>query len=86
MTGTRTPGQISRQPARLRRAGFEILQTEVDEIDVPHRRVKTTKTEMAFDRLVIALGAELAPDALPGFADEATTSTRWMGRRPPARR
>ncbi len=71
MTGTRRPGQVSSQRARLRRAGIEVLRAEAREIDLTSRSVKTSKAEIGFDRLVIALGAELAPGALPGFPDAA---------------
>jgi sulfide:quinone oxidoreductase len=71
MTGTRRPGQVSAQRARLRRAGIEVVQAEAREIDLTGRRVKTSEAEIGFDRLVVALGAELAPDALPGFPDAA---------------
>src|SRR5579864_8341377 len=71
MTGARRPDQISADRRRLRRAGIEVLEAEIVEIDPTHRRVKTTEAEVAFDRLVIALGAELAPDALEGFAEAA---------------
>jgi sulfide:quinone oxidoreductase len=71
MTGARRSGQVSAQRARLRREGIEILQAEAREIDVSGRRVKTSEAEIGFDRLVIALGAELAPAALPGFTEAA---------------
>ena len=48
-----------------------MLQAEVLEIDPTHRTVKTSGAELSFDRLVIALGAELAPDLLAGFAQAA---------------
>ncbi len=71
MTGTRRPGQVSAQRARLRRAGIEVVQAEAREIDLTGRRVKTSGAGIGFDRLVIALGAELAPGALPGFPGAA---------------
>jgi len=71
MTGARRPAQITTDRRRLRRAGIEVLQTEVLGIDPAHHRVKTADAEVAFDRLVGSPGAELVPDALPGFADAA---------------
>jgi sulfide:quinone oxidoreductase len=71
MTGARRPAQISTDRRCLRRAGIEVLQADVGEIDPTHHRVKTSEGEMSCDRLVIALGAELAPDALPGFGEAA---------------
>jgi sulfide:quinone oxidoreductase len=71
MTGARRPEQVSRDRHRLRRAGVEVLQAEVLGIDLADRTVKTSQAELSFDRLVVALGAELAPEALPGFAQAA---------------
>jgi sulfide:quinone oxidoreductase len=71
MTGARRPAQVSTDRRRLRRAGIEVLQADVLEIDPTHHVVKTSEAELGFDRLVIALGAELVPDALPGFAEGA---------------
>lgn len=71
MTGARRPEQISTDRRRLRRAGIEVLEAEVLEIDPARRTVTTSEAELSFDRLVIALGAELAPEAMPGFADAA---------------
>ena len=71
LTGARRPEQISTDRRRLRRSGIEVLEAEVLEIDPAHRKVKTFEAELLYDSLVIALGAELAPDALPGFADAA---------------
>jgi sulfide:quinone oxidoreductase len=71
MTGARRPGQVSARRARLRREGIEILRAEARDIDLSGRRVTTSEAEIGFDRLVIALGAELAPGALPGFTEAA---------------
>ena len=71
MTGARRPEQISTDRRRLRRSGIEVLEAEVLEIDPAHRKVKTSEAELSYDSLVIALGAELAPEELPGFADAA---------------
>lgn len=38
---------------------------------MPNRRITTTKNSIGFDYLVIALGAELAPEFIPGFAEGA---------------
>jgi len=71
MTGTRRSEQVSADRRRLRRAGIEVLQADVHEIDLTGRRIKTSEAEVDFDRLVIALGADLVPDAVEGFAEAA---------------
>lgn len=60
MSGARRPGQITANLAAMRRHGIEILQADVLEIDTDSRSVKTTETALTYDRLVLALGAELA--------------------------
>ncbi len=71
MTGARRPAQISTDRRRLRRSGIEVVHSEVLDIDPTSHKVMTDEGELRFDRLVIALGAELASDALPGFTDTA---------------
>lgn len=71
LDGTRSAGQISSDRRRPRRAGIEVLEAEVLAIEPDQRRVRTSEGERSYDRLVIALGAELAPEALPGFAESA---------------
>ena len=71
MTGARRPEQVGRDLARLGRHGIEVHRAEILEIDPEHRRIKTSEAELGYDALVVSLGAELAPDALPGFAEGA---------------
>ncbi len=71
MAGTRRPEQITAGLDRLSRRDIDVVRAEVLEIDTGGRVVKTTEAALPYDRLVIALGAELAPEELPGFAEEA---------------
>jgi sulfide:quinone oxidoreductase len=71
MTGARRPEQISADRRHLRRSGIEVVEAEVLGIDPGRHEVKTSAADLSYDRLVIALGAELAPESLPGFADAA---------------
>lgn len=75
MTGDREPEQIRRPMARLLRRGVELVQAEVFGIDPVHRKVRTSATEIAYDHLIVALGADLAPDAIPGLAAAHTFYT-----------
>lgn len=68
MTGEREPDQIRRPLAGLLRRGVELVQAEVLGIDPVQRKVRTTVTELAYDHLIVALGADLVPDAIPGLA------------------
>jgi sulfide:quinone oxidoreductase len=73
MTGDRTASQITRNLRSLVRPRVEILQAEVRSIDWAKRRVDAGGRAVAYDHLVVALGAELAPDALPGLSEAAHT-------------
>jgi len=71
LVGRRRPERISRLLRGLLAPGIEVLAAEVRAIDPAGRRVETSGGPLAFDALVVALGAELAPDALPGFGEAA---------------
>src|SRR3989304_5568389 len=62
MTGDRQPGQITRPVRELVRAGVDILQGEAHGIDLAARHVESSGGTLTYDYLVVALGAELAPD------------------------
>lgn len=48
--------------------GIHLVRGAVRNIDLERRRVRVDRTEHDYDVLVVALGAELAPDNVPGFA------------------
>jgi sulfide:quinone oxidoreductase len=73
MTGDRKPGQIVRPLRSLLARNVELVVSPVKRIDVSRRRVETGAGEIEFDHLVVALGAELAPDAIPGLAGAGHT-------------
>lgn len=58
---------------RLAQKGFRYLRDEVTGIDVGRRIVTTTTSALPYDALVVALGAELRPDLVPGY-DPAASS------------
>jgi sulfide:quinone oxidoreductase len=68
MTGGRTANKISRPLARLDRRGIEVVRGEIQGIDPVKREIKVDGKSLTGDHLVIALGAELAPEAIPGLA------------------
>jgi sulfide:quinone oxidoreductase len=69
MVGLREERQITRDLGRLRRRGIEVIQAEVEGIDLKAQRVGTSDGEISYDSLVIALGAETAPEAIPGLVE-----------------
>jgi sulfide:quinone oxidoreductase len=71
LTGERRPERISVELGRLRRRGIELVEVEARGLDTDARRVETSNGPIGYDRLVLAAGAELAPDLLPGFGEAA---------------
>jgi sulfide:quinone oxidoreductase len=68
MIGERRAGQITRPMAALARRGLELVQGTVEHIDPVQRVVRVDGKELGADYLVIALGADLAPEVIPGLA------------------
>ena len=73
MTGDRRPEQIARPLARLERRGVEVVRGEVERIDPERREAVVDGRTLAADHLVIALGAQFAPEAIPGLAESGHT-------------
>ncbi|OGO31003.1 MAG: hypothetical protein A2136_02655 [Chloroflexi bacterium RBG_16_54_11] len=73
MTGDRQPSQISRDVHQLVRPGIEVILEEALGIDLTKRRVQTHTQTLTYDYLILALGADLAPEAIPGLKEGAQT-------------
>jgi sulfide:quinone oxidoreductase len=72
MTGEReSVRQIRRDMAKLKRPGIEWVHAEVRGVDPVTRGVETDAGSFCGDYLVLALGAELVPDSISGFAESA---------------
>ncbi len=69
--GYRQPDGITRPISSLIRSGVELVQAEVEKIDISARLVSTSKGQLTYDYLVIALGAELVPETIPGLSQAA---------------
>ncbi len=79
MTGDRQPEHITRDIRQLVRSGIEVVLAEAQTIDLSNRRVQTSTQALNYDYLIIALGAELAPEAIPGLAESAHTFYTFDG-------
>lgn len=79
MIGTRTPAQVSRAVRHLLHPRVEFVQAEVSQIDLGAQHVTAGERTIAFDYLVFALGAGLAPENVPGLAEAAHTSYTLAG-------
>jgi sulfide:quinone oxidoreductase len=73
MTGDRGADQIRRPLRSLLAKGVDLRLTRVEGMDLPGRKVVTGAGELRFEYLVIALGAELAPESIPGLAQASET-------------
>jgi sulfide:quinone oxidoreductase len=69
MLGQRTPGQVRRELAPLARKGIGVITGDVSDIRPADRSITVNGASLAYDELVIALGADYAPERIPGFAD-----------------
>ncbi len=71
MVGDRREDQIRRPLARLTRRGIEFVHDEVVEIDLERRLVRMRSSTLAFDYLIVALGARTVPESIEGFGEMA---------------
>ena len=67
--GLREPERITRDLSRLERKGIEVIKGEVLAIDAEHKTVTVGEEVLRADFLVISLGAELAPESIPGLSE-----------------
>ncbi|MBE2199479.1 MAG: NAD(P)/FAD-dependent oxidoreductase [Anaerolinea sp.] len=73
MLGWREPAHIQAELSQLARQGIEFIQADIQAIDPDTRKVQTSTGEFAGDYLVVAMGAQPAPELTPGFAEAAHT-------------
>lgn len=69
MVGERAPADFSRPLSRLAGHGVEFIQGSVTRIDPELRIVDFGGQALTADALVIALGADYAPEAIPGLRE-----------------
>jgi len=79
MSGDRRPEQIARDVRHLTPPGVELILAEAQAIDVANRAVRTSAQTVNYDYLIVALGAELAPETIPGLVDGAQTFYTYEG-------
>jgi sulfide:quinone oxidoreductase len=79
MTGDRTPEKVSRPLAKLSKKGIEVVRGEVQHIDAERREATVDGKVLACDFMVITLGAELAPELVPGLAQAGHTFYTLVG-------
>ena len=67
--GDRAPEAIQRPLVRLARNGVDVRIGAIDKIDAATRTVRVAGQDLVGDALIVALGADLAPETIPGLAD-----------------
>jgi sulfide:quinone oxidoreductase len=71
IVGKRRLGQISRPLDLLKHRGIEVIQADITKIDPIARVVVVGDRTLAGDHVIISLGADLAPEIVPGLREEA---------------
>jgi sulfide:quinone oxidoreductase len=79
MTGERTADEISRPLQRLEKKGIETVRGEIERIDAEKRQAVVGGRTLAGDFLIIALGADLAPETIPGLREAGHTFCTLAG-------
>jgi sulfide:quinone oxidoreductase len=79
LTGARSAASISRPLAGLARRGIEIVRGDIRRIDPARRAVDVDGRTLHGDCLVIALGAEFAPELIPGLAESGDSLYELAG-------
>jgi sulfide:quinone oxidoreductase len=67
--GQRRPERIQRPLEGLRRKGIEVVIGEITEFDPEERCVRVNGVDLTADAVIVSLGAELAPELVPGLAE-----------------
>lgn len=71
MTGEKREQEVMVSKESIIKKGIKFIASKVTEIDVHNRLVKTDAGKIDYDYLVVALGAELIPEKMPGFQSAA---------------
>jgi sulfide:quinone oxidoreductase len=69
LAGRRGPNDGARPYSEWKARHVRFIQDEVATIDAAGRVVHTRSARLPYDHLVVALGAELAPELVPGLAE-----------------
>jgi len=69
MFGRRTAGQVKSFYKDLAHEGVKFVRDTIELIDLERKKVKTRNHTFGYDFLIVGLGAELAPEATPGFVE-----------------
>lgn len=68
MVGRRKPEEGRKAYSELKAKSVRFVNDEITSINLQSRKVLTKRHSIGYDYLIIALGAELAPETIPGLA------------------
>ncbi len=71
MMGWRQPRQVQRDLKALSKRKIKVINENVRSIDISKRRVRIDSSELSYDYLIVALGADYALEEIPGFQQYA---------------
>ena len=69
MFGRRSAEEVKSYYKNIASDGINFVKDTIELIDPENRIVKTKHSEFSYDFLIIALGADLSPEAIPGFVE-----------------
>ncbi|MFM7060464.1 MAG: NAD(P)/FAD-dependent oxidoreductase [Actinomycetes bacterium] len=72
MFGRTTPDHVLHRYADIVKPGVRFVRTEIRSIDAVSKRVETDAGTFEADVMLVALGADLQPEATPGLVEGAT--------------
>ena len=71
IVGERRIEEFQRPLSCLRKKGIEFRHEEIGRIDTERKVVETSSEALAYDYLIVSLGAKLAPETVEGFDEMA---------------
>ena len=75
LRGWRNREQVRVRPTPTALRGIDMIKAEIETIDVDRRQITTEAGELAWDALVIALGAAIDAQGVPGLDDAFASGT-----------
>lgn len=70
MFGCRSAEEVKSYYKNIAKEGINFVQDTIELIDPENKLVKTRSADFTYDFLIVALGADLAPEAIPGFVED----------------
>jgi sulfide:quinone oxidoreductase len=69
MFGRRSAAEVKSYYKHIAKKGINFVRDKIELIDPENKIVKTSTSDFTYDFLIVALGADLAPGAIPGFVE-----------------